>query len=188
MDINFLENPQYYRDKFTEKFLMSWDEFQVVLREFIINMEKNNKTIFDINMFNDSHMWDKMHLDYPRVSFAEALDCLRGIKSNVFFMGEDEKAHRNSFLKYNGNEYKNFVANADANELAELIENEWFESYRLAEQNMYNPEEILPADLYVFDSTMSWFIVFTHETTDWESEIEEPMKAAASRYCIISNI
>ena len=86
MDINFLESPQYYRDKFTEKFLMSWDEFQVVLREFIINMEKNNKTIFDINMFNDSHMWDKMHPDYPRVSFAEALDCLRGIKSNVFFL------------------------------------------------------------------------------------------------------
>ena len=103
-------------------------------------------------------------------------------------MSEDEKTHHYSFLRYNGIEYKNFVAKADANELAELIEKEWFESYILAEQNMYNPEEILPADLYVFDSTMSWFIVFTHETTDWESEIEKPMKAAASRYCIISNM
>lgn len=188
MDIKFLENPQYYREKFTEKFLMTWDEFQVVFKEFILNMEKNNKTIFDINMFNDSHMWDKMHPDYPKVSFNEALEYLKKIKGDVVFMSEDEKAHHNSFLRYNGIEYKNFVAKTDANELAELIENEWFESYRLAEQNMYNPEEILPADLYVFDSTMSWFIVFTHETTDWESEIEEPMKAAASRYCIISNI
>ena len=57
MDINILKNPQYYRDKFTEKFLMSWDEFQVVLREFIINMEKNNKTIFDINMFNETFIY-----------------------------------------------------------------------------------------------------------------------------------
>ena len=188
MDIKFLENPQYYREKFTEKFLMTWDEFQVVFKEFILNMEKNNKTIFDINMFNDSHMWDKMHPDYPKVSFNEALEYLKKIKGDVVFMSEDEKTHHYSFLRYNGIEYKNFVAKADANELAELIENEWFESYRLAEQNMYNPEEILPADLYVFDSTMSWFIVFTHETTDWESEIDEPMKAAASRYCIISNM
>ena len=48
---------------------------------------------------------------------------------------------------------------------------------------MYNPNPILPEDLYVFDSSMSWFVVFTHETTDWETE--DSMKEAESRYCII---
>jgi hypothetical protein len=31
---------------------------------------------------------------------------------------------------------------------------------------------------------MTWFIAFTHETTDWDSELTDPMKAAESRYCI----
>ena len=48
---------------------------------------------------------------------------------------------------------------------------------------MYNPNPILPEDLYVFDSSMSWFVVFTHETNDWETE--DLMKEAESRYCII---
>ena len=72
--------------------------------------------------------------------------------------------------------------------LAEKIEQEWYDSYRLAMQNMYDPDAILPDDLYVFDSSMNWCVVFTHETTDWESEIDDPLKAAESRYCIICNL
>ena len=72
---------------------------------------------------------------------------------------------------------------SNAKELAKLIEKEWFETYILGEQGMYNPNPILPEDLYVFDSSMSWFAVFTHETTDWETE--DSMKEAESRYCII---
>ena len=77
------------------------------------------------------------------------------------------------------------IAEADAHSLAEKIEQEWFDSYRLAMQNMYDPDAILPEDLYVFDTSMKWCVVFTHETTDWESELDDPMKAAESRICII---
>ena len=35
---------------------------------------------------------------------------------------------------------------------------------------MYNPDFILPENLYVFDNSMDWVIVFTHETQDWETE------------------
>ena len=50
---------------------------------------------------------------------------------------------------------------------------------------MYDPDAMLPEDLYVFDLSMEWCVVFTHETTDWESELDNPMKATESRYCII---
>ena len=81
-------------------------------------------------------------------------------------------------------EIKGFIAKADALELADLIEYEWLSCYKLAAQYMYNPDEILPADMYVFDETMNWFIAFTHETTDVETD--DPIKESESRYCIIS--
>ena len=75
-----------------------------------------------------------------------------------------------------------------AHTLAARIEQEWYDSYRLAEQNMYDADAFLPEDLYVFDASMKWCVVFTHETTDWESEIDNPMKAAQTRYCIICKV
>ena len=78
-----------------------------------------------------------------------------------------------------------FIFEADSYELAETIEREWYDTYRLAEQNMYDPDALLPEDLYVFNSSMEWCVVFTHETTDWEVELDDMMKAAESRYCII---
>ena len=53
---------------------------------------------------------------------------------------------------------------------------------------MYDADAFLPEDLYVFDASMKWCVVFTHETIDWESEIDNPMKAAQTRYCIICKV
>ena len=80
---------------------------------------------------------------------------------------------------------QNSVARGSARELADLTEEEWFEDYRLAMENRYNPEHILPSEVYAFDDSMTWCVVFTHETTDWESEWDDPMKAAESRCCIL---
>ena len=91
--------------------------------------------------------------------------------------GEDNSWHARRII--------DFIAETDARFLADKIEQEWYDSYRLEMMGMYDPEAILPDDLYVFDSSMSWCVVFTHETTDWESELENPMKAAESRVCII---
>ena len=49
---------------------------------------------------------------------------------------------------------------------------------------MYNPNRVLPYEVYVTDRDMTWLIAFTNETTDWDSELTDPMKAAESRYCI----
>ena len=82
---------------------------------------------------------------------------------------------------------KNFVARVDARELAKLIEYEWYKVYSLVEHNMYMLNSILPEDLYIFDESMKWLIIFTHETMDCESEIDNPMKSAQIRYCIVYN-
>ena len=139
---------------------------------------------FGKEWYDNSHMWDKMPPDYPSISFAEALELLRGIEGEVVFISEARTQMGSSALFCAGEKIIDFAAEANAEELAELIEKEWFEAYRLAEQDMYNPCAVLPDDIYVFDRQMSRLIVFTHETTDWESELDNPMKAAESRLCI----
>ena len=182
MKITLLENNDEIRRKFIDRFIMSWDEFQVELKDFIDNMRKRNEVV-DIDSYNKSYMWDKISSNYSRVSFREALKYLSSINNDVIFISEDENVPCYAELFIDGNKIRSFAAKANSKELTELIEKEWFETYILWEQGMYNPNPILPEDLYVFDKSMSWFVVFTHETTDWENE--DSMKEAESRFCIM---
>ena len=51
---------------------------------------------------------------------------------------------------------------ADPHELSDRIEYEWRDCTRLSGEA---PHELtLPEDLYVFDTTLDWVIIFTHET------------------------
>ena len=187
MKITLLENNEEIRRTFIDRFVLSWDEFQVELKEFIDEMSKKNEVV-DIDFYNRSYLWDRIPSKYPSVSFREALDFLSNIEGDVIFISEDDNVQCSAELFYEGNKIRSFVAKSNAKELAKLIEKEWFETYILGEQGMYNPNPILPEDLYVFDKSMSWFVVFTHETMDWESEVDDPMKSAQTRYCIVYNM
>ena len=84
-------------------------------------------------------------------------------------------------LCFDGMIYQNYVARANAAELARLIEYDWYESLK-AEDYFYNA--ILPPDLYVFDASMTHLIVFTHENDPWDCAFDDPHGAAEARYCI----
>ena len=159
---------------------MTWEQFQTEHKLFIANVKEKCNTIVDKNFYNGLLMWDKMPTKHPNISFDDALDLLKSIDGNTLFMAEEN----NGVLFYNNEKITNFIAKSNADALAELIEFEWYESYRLAEQDMHRDDFILPDDLYVFDNSMKWTIVFTHETEDWASEVDNPMKAAKSRICI----
>ena len=51
---------------------------------------------------------------------------------------------------------------------------------------MYDPNAILPEDLYAFDVSMTRCVIFIRETTDWESD--DLKKEAESRVCIICRV
>ena len=127
----------------------------------------------------------KLNFDFSVATFSDALSELKTHVGKVLIMSEDETLCCPNELFYNNEKVKNFVAKVDVKELAKLIEDEWYGSYKLATQNTYNPDAILPEDLYVFDESMTWLVVFTHETTDWEFDENNPMKQAETRYCII---
>ena len=182
MNLKLLDNTKDISKAFIDRFVMSWEEFQVKQKAWIAEMAKPQYPI-NIDWYEQSYMWDRMNPDFPCVSMEEALAFLREHSGPVFFMTE-----KGEDIYYQGKKSVDFIAEADAHTLAARIKQEWYDSYRLAEQNMYDADAFLPDDLYVFDSSMMWCVVFTHETTDWESELDNPMKAAESRYCIICKV
>lgn len=132
--------------------------------------------------YDEALMWDRMPF-YQTISFSKAIQLLKSYNGEILFMSESEKYPYCHGIVFNGKEHKGVAAKANAAELAERIAFEWYEGWRLMSENMYLSDVILPEDLYVFDANMQYMIVFTHEY-DWDQELEEPMKAAASRFCM----
>ncbi len=183
MKLTLLDNAAALRARFLTRFVMTWEEFQRSHADWIAELADKGYTI-DRNWYTKAYMWDRMSPAFPSMSFREALAVLRSVEEPVLFLSEAPDHHSRPRLFHEGEHYTDFAAACDGAELADLLEEEWFKEYRLAEQNMYNPNRVLPYEVYVSDRDMTWFIAFTHETTDWDSELTDPMKAAESRYCI----
>ena len=184
MEIRILESPNFIRRNFEENFLMTWETFQDKQKKWIAEMAEAHYPI-DANWYNQAYMWDKMDPKYPRVFFREALLTLCEHKGNVIIMSEGESHRYPGELRYHNKSIINFVAQVDVNELASLVEEEWLASFGLGEQAESNRSPVLPEDLYVFDESMAWFVVFTHEACDLNAQFCDKTKAADSRFCIL---
>lgn len=176
MYIKLLDNATDIREAFITRFVVPWDEFQIQRKDWITEMQIANYPI-TADWYDRCFLWEKLDLRFPAVSFKDALDYLREHNGPVFFITESGNSAYCQLV--------DFVAETDSSCLAARIEQEWYDEYRLEAQNMYNPDAFFPSEVYVFDRSMTWCVVFTHETTDWESEHDNPMKAAESRVCII---
>lgn len=179
INIEILENGNEIRKKFIEKFTATWEEFQVLHKDWIDDCAQRNE-VFE---YDELYLWDKMQ--HQTIYFGKALEYLRSIKGNVLFMSENENKPYCQGIKLHGTEYKGVVAKANASELADLIEFEWYHGFKLQAKNMYQANAMLPDDIYVFDEAMEHLIVFTHENDYWELEDDEPMIAAESRFCMM---
>ena len=158
------------RERFTETFIQPYSGFVEAHKDWI----SEQRGEFNEEYYNKMFMWDKISGDAREVTFSDALAILKGKAGEVYFMTEDDKCAVFQVCRLNSK--IQFVASSSAMELAECIEDEWFTAYELYEQDMIFPDAILSEDLYVFDKSFSWCIVFTHETDENE--------AADSRLCL----
>lgn len=176
MYIKLLDNAKDIRKAFINRFVMPWDEFKLQHKDWIAKMA-NTSCPITADWYEKAFMWEKMNPNFSNVSMKNAVAFLKEHSGPVFFITERGNSAYCQLV--------DFTAEADAHILAARIEQEWYDKYRLEAQNMYNPDILFPSEVYVFDASMKWCVVFTHETTDWESELDDPMKAAESRVCII---
>lgn len=120
-------------------------------------------------------------------------DCRRSdVKGNFFEYTQEQAA---DFLKTRGSvyfmwdnwregtvfadEYQNAVIAADGEEVGRLAVDEWNAELEAEKHDCYIEHPQLPSDIYVFDESFSWYVIFTHET----DEYTEPDNAV--RYCIV---
>ena len=179
LKISVVKNWQAVRKAFIDKFVMTFDEFQASYTEWIDSLASKGHTV----AYEDLYLWDLM--EYRAISFATALELLRSLSEDVYVTSERE-SHRSSHeFEIGGVKYREAVFKMNAAVLADLIEHEWYESYRLFALDMHLEHTVLPEDLYVFDGSMEHLLVFTHETDFWELELEEPMRCAESRFCMM---
>lgn len=165
MKIELLENADEIRQNFIDRFLEDRESFRVVHNDFAERLKD-----FD-QWFDGAYMWDKLPVDVPVVTFAKALELLKSCHGNVLFMSECKGFQAMCHLPIQGEKLEGFVAVADSKQLADRISYEWYEGAKLFLENRYI-KEALPEDLYIFDETYEWMIVFTHET-DWDAEDTE---------------
>ena len=172
MNIKLLDSAADIREAFVNRFVLSWEEFRITKKDWIAKTSANYP--ITIQWYEQAYLWDKMHPDFLRVSMETALTFLREHSGTVLFMTE-----KNKEVYYQGKKHIGFVAEADAHALAARIEEEWYDSFGFTAQKLC-ADAFLPDDLYVFDSALKWCAAFTHDTTEGESKIDTPRKAAQS--------
>ena len=178
--IRMVENAAEIRRRFTETFTLSEAAFREARREWLATVEKDGALDF-----NKLHLWDKMP-DYRALSFEQALELLRTMEGEVLVMSEPPEHSYCHGITMEGREYKGGVACVGAAALAERLEYEWYEGWRAAAAGSYLENALFPDDVYVFDGSMEHLLVFTHENDFWELEDEQPLLAAASRFCMMA--
>ena len=152
--------PSVMRGDFMDAFVLSKEDLLLVQPDLAEQLEAAGGDYDE--WYPEAYLWEKLSPDLPVVDFDTAQSLLRSRTGTVLFMSESESTHKPCALLRHGREVCDFVAMADAGELADRIEYEWKEYPRLTKEA---PHELtLPEDLYVFDTTLDWVIVFTHET------------------------
>lgn len=87
MNIKLLDNTEDISNAFIDRFVMSWEEFQIKKRDWIEKMAKTNCPI-NFTWYEQSYMWDRMSSNIIHTSMGEALAFLREHSGSVFFMTE----------------------------------------------------------------------------------------------------
>ena len=121
-------------------------------------------------------------------------DCRKPAVKGQFFEYTQEEAA--DFLKTRGSvyfmwdhwregtvfadEYPDAVIKADGGDVGRLAVDEWNAEIEAEKHDCYIEHPQLPSDIYVFDGSFSWYVIFTHETDEY---IDNAVNAV--RYCIV---
>ncbi len=160
MKLELFVLPEVMRRDFMEAFVLDKEDLRTVRSDFCRQLEAAGIGLDE--WYAEAYLWDKLSPELPVVSFETALSLLRSREGAVLFMSESRSSLKPCALIHHGRKISDFVAMVDPRELADRIEYEWRELPRLFATS---PEELtLPEDLYVYDTSLEWVIVFTHET------------------------
>lgn len=159
MDYEYSENDVELHERFCDRFVLTFDEFKAKFEDS--DWIKNSPFSVD-EVYESNPLWDKLRHEGEITSFEDALSLLKRRSQSVILICERDNCFDDS---------ERIAIIADSAELAEELSFEWYTTYQLHEQNCYMENAVLPEDIYVFDETYSWYIIFTHEYP-WDEDHE----------------
>ena len=139
------------------------------VNSFVDQTTERYKMIKEIDLQNNAlYLWDTLLKPFStKVNYYSAIDYLQNSSNKVFLMMDIQRLNRGSeetqfnlYLKKHNYE-RGAVFELPASEVAELyrIDNEINTSWMPSDLNLLE-------DIYVFDESFKWLIVFTHEQVD----------------------
>ena len=158
------------RERFEKTFIETPQEYELsaAKRREEQLAENPNAQIYPIPNYNEVIYWSKIKC-YKEIDFAEAISFLSSISNPVYFMSDVElEGYVGMHILGRNYDSIGFVAvHDDPKSFAEHIYAEWkrYNTYDYEnEEEWFEP--LLPEDLYVFDVSFSWMLVFTHHNVD----------------------
>ena len=158
------------RERFEKTFIKTPQEYELSAAKWREEQfaENPNAQIYPIPNYNEVIYWSKIKC-YKEIDFEEAISFLSSISNPVYFMSDVElEGYVGMHLLKDDKASIGFVAvHDDPKSFAEHIYNEWkcYMTYDYENEEVWF-EPLLPEDLYVFDESFSWMLVFTHHNVD----------------------
>ena len=144
-----------------------------------------NAHVYPTPNYDEVIYWSKIK-SYKEIDFADAISFLSNIGNPVYFMSDPElEGCVGMHLLNSDSDSIGFVAvHNDSKEFAEYILYEWKKLYTPPDDEWY--EAFLPFNMYVFDESFSWMLVFTHHNVnDFEPDRVEN---SCNRLCFIIRV
>lgn len=151
-----------FRERFIERFVNTKSEYY---RKYCHQADENVR----------GFLWDslKSYSEKNRCTQEQAAEFLEKC-GGVYFMWD---LWRNGTMF--ADKYPNAVIKADGAELGRLSADEWNAELEAEKYDCYIEYPQLPSDIYVFDESFTWCVIFTHEFEDCDS-LDDIV-----RFCII---
>lgn len=150
------------------------------MAEFIDKDTENYRKYYDKSEYGGRFLWDSLK------NYSAEVHC-RTQEQAAEFLERFERVYFMWDFWREGtvfaDEYPNAVIKVIENggELGRLAVSEWNAEIEAEKHDCYIEHPQLPSDIYVFDDSFSWCVVFTHESNDCDSFDD------LVRFCIIYN-
>lgn len=122
--------------------------------------EYYQKYIANEQGYSHGFLWDYLNAAGRVVTQEQAAEFLERFE-RVYFMWD----HWREGTVF-ADEYPNAVIETSGGELGRLAVSEWNAEIEAEKHDCYIEHPQLPSDIYVFDDSFSWCVVFTHESND----------------------
>lgn len=154
------------RESFIQKFLDTSSDYY---RKHIASMSQ-----YADDLFYDGYLWDCLQCNekyQKECSMEVAAGFLRGKKS-VFMMWDLFSKERLAHKRFSLEHPKDTVISMQGNFLSQKVVEEWNREQAAWAAGCMCEGLWLPEDIYCFDESMEWYVIFTHE--GWEKGWEKP--------------